>query len=66
MRYFIIAILVYILYLFLKYLIRVYVNSPGKVSGVKGEMHRKKRSKIDINNIEEADYEEIKTPKQDN
>jgi ribosomal protein L20A (L18A) len=44
----------------------VYLNSPGKDSGVKGEMRKKKRSKIDINKIEEADYEEIKTPKQDN
>ena len=66
MRYIILAIIIYILYFFLKFILRVYLNSPGKDSGVKGEMNKKKRSKIDINKIEEADYEEIKTPKQDN
>ena len=66
MRYIILAIIIYILYLFLKFIIRKYLNVPGKVSGAKGEMRKKKRSKIDINKIEEADYEEIKTPKEDN
>jgi len=66
MRYIIIAIIVYILYLFLKFIIRKYLNVPGKVSGTKGGMRKKKRSKIDINKIEEADYEEINTPKEEN
>jgi hypothetical protein len=65
MRYIILAVIIYILYLFLKYIIRVYLSSPGNDPGVKGKMNKKKHSKIDFNKIEEADYEEIKTPKQD-
>jgi len=61
MRYIVIAILIYSLYLFLKYLLKLYLNSinrrkPKKSSG------RFRSKKIDLNKIEEADYEEIKSP----
>lgn len=64
MRYIIAAILIYILYFFFKFLIKLYLNASGKDAGIKGQTGKKKHSKIDVDKIEEADYEEIKTPKQ--
>ncbi len=62
MRYIIIAILIYVFYLLLKFIVRLYVSAAGKGGTLKEKMSRKKRSKIDLNKIEEAEYEEIKKP----
>jgi hypothetical protein len=64
MRYIVIAILIYCLYLFLKYLLKLYLNSINrrKPKG-KTSAGRFRSKKIDLNNIEEADYEEVTTPK---
>jgi hypothetical protein len=64
MRYIVLAIFIYCLYLFLKFLLKQYLNAinrkkPKETSG-RGRFRSKK---IDLNKIEEADYEEIKTPK---
>lgn len=64
MRYIVIAILIYCLYLFLKYLLKLYLNSINRRKP-KGstDTGRFRSKKIDLNNIKEADYEEVKTPK---
>jgi hypothetical protein len=64
MRYIILAIFIYCLYLFLKFLLKQYLNSINrkKPKTTSGE-GRFRSKKIDLNKIEEADYEEIKTPK---
>jgi hypothetical protein len=63
MRYIILAILVYLVYLVLKFFVKLYLRASS--SGVKGENKKKKHSKIDVDKIEEADYEEIKTPEKE-
>lgn len=64
MRYIILAIFIYCLYLFLKFLLKQYLNviNRKKPKGTSGT-GRFRSKKIDLNKIEEADYEEIKTPK---
>jgi hypothetical protein len=64
MRIVAIAIFVYCLYLFLKYLLKLYLNyiSRKKPKDSSGRS-RFRSKKIDLNKIEEADFEEIKTPK---
>jgi len=64
MRYIVIAILIYSLYLFLKYLLKLYLNSVNKRRPKDSSGTGRFRSKkIDLNKIEEADYEEVKSPK---
>lgn len=62
MRYIVLAIFIYSLYLFLKFLLKQYLNSVNRKKP-KSDSGSKRRGKIDLNKIEEADYEEIKTPK---
>jgi hypothetical protein len=62
MRYIILAIFIYCLYLFLKFLLKQYLNSVNRKKP-KTDSGRFRSKKIDLNKIEEADYEEIKTPK---
>jgi hypothetical protein len=64
MRYLILAIFVYLFYLLIKFLLKLYLS--GTKNQTKGTGQKKSRSKIDLNKIEEADYKEIKTPKQEN
>jgi hypothetical protein len=64
MRIVALVIFIYCLYLFLKYLLKLYLNyinrkKPRDASG----RPRFRSKKIDLNKIEEADFEEIKTPK---
>ena len=63
MRYIVIAILIYSLYLFLKYLLKLYLNSINRRKPKDTSGSRFRSKKIDLNKIEEADYEEIKSPK---
>jgi hypothetical protein len=64
MRYIVLAIFIYCLYLFLKFLLKQYLGSiNSKKSKPDSGAGRFRKKKIDINKIEEADYEEIKTPK---
>ncbi len=65
MRFIAILIFVYCLYLFLKYLLKLYLNSINNKKTKESGTGRKTRSKIDLSKITEADYEEIKTPKQE-
>jgi NADPH-dependent 7-cyano-7-deazaguanine reductase QueF-like protein len=64
MRFIAILILVYCVYLFLKYLLKLYLNSINRKKPVDTQQG-KRRSKIDLSKISEADYEEIKTPKRE-
>jgi len=64
MRYLILAIVVYLFYLLIKFLLKLYLS--GSANQTKGSGQKKNRSKIDLNKIEEADYEEVKTPKKEN
>lgn len=65
MRFIAILIFIYCLYLFLKYLLKLYLNSIGRKKPREAETNKRPGSKIDISKITEADYEEIKTPKQE-
>lgn len=65
MRFIAILIFVYCLYLFLKYLLKLYLNSINRKKPSETETGKRTRGKIDINKITEADYEEIKTPKEE-
>jgi len=62
MRYIVLAIFIYSLYLFLKFLLKQYLNAVNRKKP-KTDSGSKHRGKIDLKKIEEADYEEIKTPK---
>ncbi len=62
MRYLILAIFVYLFYLLIKFLLKLYLSGTKNQTAGK----KKNRSKIDLNKIEEADYEEVKTPKKEN
>jgi len=58
-RIIIYAILFYTLFLFLRFLMRLYLSYiKGKRSDLNNK--RKERSRLDLNNIEDADFEEIK------
>jgi hypothetical protein len=59
MRYIFIAILIYIIYIFLKYVIKILVNISKPVS-TKQSPNKKKKSRFDPDQIEDADFEEIK------
>jgi len=63
MRYIVLAIFIYSLYLFLKFLLKQYLGSINKKSKSNSGTGTFRKKKIDLNKIEEADYEEIKTPK---
>ena len=65
MRFIAIVIFVYCLYLFLKYLLKLYLNSINSKKPKTDDTGRRPRSKIDLNKITEADFEEIKKPKQE-
>jgi hypothetical protein len=59
------VIFVYCLYLFLKYLLRLYLNYLNRKKPKDTSARPRFRSKkIDLSKIEEADFEEIKKPKQ--
>jgi uncharacterized protein HemY len=62
MRIIIYAVIFYLLFLLLRYLLRLYLNYSRSRSLDKGKK-RDKRSRIDFNNIEEADFEEVKKKK---
>jgi hypothetical protein len=64
MRYLILAIFVYLFYLLIRFLLKLYLS--GTRNKTTGTGQKKSRSKIDLNKIEEADYEEVKTPKKEN
>jgi hypothetical protein len=59
MRYIFIAILIYIIYIFLKYVIKILVNISKPVS-TKQSSSKKQKSRFDPDQIEDADFEEIK------
>ncbi|MGH2574933.1 MAG: hypothetical protein ACRDFC_04445 [Ignavibacteria bacterium] len=58
MRYIIIGILFYVLYLLIKYILSYFLKSRKFISRDLPKNGRK--SKLDPNEIEDADYEEIK------
>ena len=58
-RIIIYAILFYALFLFLRFLMKLYL-SYIKAKRVDSNDKRKSRSRLDLNNIEDADFEEIK------
>lgn len=60
MRIIIYAIIFYLLFLLLRYLLKLYLNYTRSRSLDKS---KRKRSRIDFNNIEEADFEEVKKKK---
>lgn len=60
-RYIFFAILIYIGYIFLKYLLKIIVNISKPISG-KQNPKPKKSSRFDPDQIEDADFEEIKKP----
>ncbi len=60
-RYIFFAVLIYIGYIFLKYLLRIIVNISKPVS-TKQKPKPKKTSRFDPDQIEDADFEEIKKP----
>ena len=61
MRFIFYAIIIYLAYLGLKTLIRKY-SGPGKNVPMQKDNTAPRRSKINLDNIEDADYEEIKKP----
>jgi hypothetical protein len=61
MRYIFYAALIYLGYIFLKYILKILVNGSNTVFKRKAGQ-KKKKSRFDPDQIEDADYEEIKKP----
>jgi hypothetical protein len=58
-RIIIYAILLYALFLFLRFLVKLYI-SYTRSKHVDSDRKRKVRSRLDLDNIEDADFKEIK------
>jgi hypothetical protein len=61
MRYIFYAALIYLGYIFLKYILKILVSGSSTVFKKQGGK-KKKSSRFDPDQIEDADYEEIKKP----
>lgn len=61
MRFIFYAVFIYLAYLGLKTIIKKY-SGPNKNIPVPKDSAKTRRSKINLDNIEDADYEEIKKP----
>jgi predicted membrane protein len=60
-RYIFFAVLIYIVYILLKYILKIIVNISKPLS-TKQAPKSKKSSRFDPDQIEDADFEEIKKP----
>jgi len=61
MRYIFYAVLIYLVYIILKYLLKIIASISRPIS-TKHPPKPKRNSKFDPDQIEDADYEEIKKP----
>ncbi len=60
MRLILYAIFFYCLYLFLRFLVRIYANHAKSSQKLHHETHFRRKQKIDPDQIEDAEFEEIK------